>query len=42
VNGTPNGPTGAGENFIVLHLTGICIYIYCMVMNNVTLFEQKK
>lgn len=42
MNGTPNEPRGARENCIILQLTGMDIYIYCMVMNNVILFEQIK
>jgi hypothetical protein len=41
-NVTPNEPAGATENCLILHLTGMGIYIYCMVMNNVILFEEKK
>jgi len=42
VNGTPNEPKGARESCIILHLTGMDIYIYCMGVNNVILFEQKQ
>lgn len=41
-SGAQNEPTGARENCLIFHLTRMGIYIYCMVMNNVILFEQKK